>query len=95
VATAAWAASSGIYAGISVVVAAVAVGAIMAAVAVGAIMAAVAVAAVTGVLMGATLLTEAVAAEVRLILSPARCAFRVGKVGKMQRQTASLSSVGE
>jgi uncharacterized repeat protein (TIGR03803 family) len=85
VATAARAASSGIYARISVVVAAVAVGAIMAAVAVVAVM---------GVLMGATLLTEAAEAEVRLILSPARFAFRVGKVGKMQRQTASSSSVG-
>jgi hypothetical protein len=38
---------------------------------------------------------EAAVAEVRLILSRARCAFRAGKAGIRQRQTASSSSVGE
>jgi len=43
----------------------------------------------------ATTMPEAAVAEVRLMLSRARCVFRVGKAGIRQRQTASSSSVGE
>jgi hypothetical protein len=85
VVAAARAASSAIYARISVVVAAVAAAAITAAVVAAAAMA----------VFLATTMPEAAVAEVRLILSRARCAFRVGKAGIRQRQTASSSSVGE